>query len=56
MSTVTDGISVFLPWLFTMYRNIDCDTLKEEEKRVLEIVYKLQNPITDVFEPIQELE
>ena len=56
MSIVTDGLSVFLPWLFTTYGDIDRDTIKEEKKKVLEVVYELQNPITDIFEPIQELE
>ena len=46
---------VFLPWLFTTYGNIDRDTIKEEDKKVLEIVYELQNLITEIFEPIQEL-
>ena len=56
ISTVTDGLSVFLPQLFTTYGNIDRDIIKEEEKKVPEIVYELQNPITNIFEPIQELE
>ena len=55
-STVTEPISVFLTWLFTTYGDIDYDTIKEEEKHVSEIVYDLRNPITDAFEPIQELE
>ena len=55
-NTVTEPILVFLAWLFTKYGDIDHDTIKEEEKHVSEIVYNLRNPITDVFEPIQELE
>ena len=55
-STVTEPLSVFLTWLFTNYGDIDHDTIKEEEKRVSEITYDLQSPITDIFEPIQELE
>ena len=45
-STVTYRMSVFLPLLFTTYGNIDHDKIKEEEKKVLEIVYELKNPIT----------
>ena len=55
-STVTEPIPVFFTWLFTTYRDIDHDTIKEEEKHVSKIVYNLRNLITDVFEPIQELE
>ena len=33
ISTATDRLSVFLLWLFTMYGDIDRDTIKEEEKR-----------------------
>ena len=51
-----DPISVFITWLFTTYGDIDRETIKEEEKKVLDIAYDLQNPITDIFEPIQELE
>ena len=46
----------FLTWLFTTYGDIDHDTIKEEEDHVSKIVYDLRNPITDVFEPMQELE
>ena len=45
----------FLPWIFYTYGDIDSDTVAEEAKKVLELSYDLQNPITDVFEPIQEL-
>ena len=55
-STVTEPLSIFLQWLFTNYGDIDHDSIKEEEKRVSEIVYDLQKPITDIFDPIQELE
>ena len=55
-STVTEPLSDFLTWLFTNYGDIDHDTIKEEEKRVSAITYDLQNPITDIFNPIQELE
>ena len=55
-STVTEPLSVFLTWLFSNYGDIDHDIIKEEEQRVSEIVYNLQSPITDIFDPIQELE
>ena len=54
--TITEPLSVFLTWLFSTYGKIDHETIKEEEKRVSSLVYELQNPITDVFEPVQELE
>ena len=55
-NTVTEKLSVFLSWLFDTYGDIDSDTIAIEAKKVLELSYDLQNPITDVFEPIQELE
>ena len=54
-NTVTEKLSDFLSWLFDTYGDIDSDTIADEAKKVLEISYDLQNPITDVFEPIQEL-
>ena len=55
-STVTEPLANFLTWLFSTYGDIDHDSIKDEERRVSEILYDLQNPITTVFEPIQELE
>ena len=53
--TVTDPLSTFLTWLFTNYGDIDSDIIVEEAKKVLDFFYDLQSPITDIFEPIQEL-
>lgn len=55
-STVTEPLSVFLTWLFSNYGDIDHDIIREKEKCVSEITYNLQSPITDIFDPIQELE
>ena len=44
-----------MTWSFTTYCDIDYNIIKEEEFKVLDIVYNLQKSITDVFEPIQEL-
>lgn len=54
-NTIVEPLSTFLTWLFTTYGDIDCETIKDEEKRVLNITYDLHNPITDVSEPIQDL-
>ena len=55
-NTVTEKLSDFLSWLFTTYGDIDSDTIAHEAQKILEFSYDLQNPITDIFEPIQELE
>ena len=52
-NTVTEQLSVFLSWLFTTYGDIDSDAIGDTAKKVLELSYDLQNPITDIFEPIQ---
>ena len=41
--------------MFDTNGDIDSDTIGEEAKKVLELSYDLQNPITDIFEPIQQL-
>ena len=48
--------SVFITQLFTTYKDIDRDAISEEAEKVLEISYNLQDPMTNIFEPIQELE
>ena len=55
-NTVIEPLSTFLTWLFTTYGDIDREAIKTEEKKVLEITYDLQDPMTNIFEPIQELE
>jgi hypothetical protein len=55
-NTVTESLSVFLSWLFTSYGEIDRDAISEQQKKVLEIAYNMQDPMTKIFEPIQELE
>ena len=47
--TITDILSEFLTWLFTTYSDIDRDTMKEEEQKVLSISYNFQDLITDSF-------
>ena len=39
-----------------MYEIIDHDAIKEEGNNILEITYNIQKTITNIFEPIQELE
>ena len=55
-NTVIENLSIFLAQLFTSYGDIHCERTKEEEKKVLEILYDLQYPITNVLEPIKDLE
>ena len=40
-NTVVEPLSVFMTWVFTTYGGIDCDIIKEEEVKVLEITYDL---------------
>ena len=55
-NTVTDSILGFLTWLFTNYGDIESDIIAEEARKIIENFYDLQIPITDIFEPIWELE
>ena len=54
-NTVTEQFSIFLSWLFTTYGDIDSDAIGDSAKEILELSYDLQNPITDIFDPIQQL-
>ena len=49
-------MSVFITWLFTTYGDIDHDAISEEVDKVLEMSYNIQDPMTNIFEPIQDLE
>ena len=53
-NTVTEQLSVFFSWIFTTYSNINSDTTGDTTTTVLELCYDLQNPITDIFKPIQK--
>ena len=55
-NNVVNPLSVFMTQLFTIYGDINCDIIKEEVANFLDITYDLQQPVMDIFEPIQRLE